>query len=81
MNTEPRLTARQYELLQRVRKAGSCYLKGADVRVARLLEKLGLVTIEDLGEVILDERNDGERWKCSSVVPSQTENSDEDDSK
>lgn len=63
-----KLTAAQRALLDhlRVRPLGD-YISGPQVRTARSLEKLGLVTLVDNGALVLcgTGRSDGERWDCT----------------
>jgi hypothetical protein len=60
----PSLTTRQRLLLNEIRISGARFLSGADVRVARTLAAIGLVTLEDNGAADV-RRNDGERWWCT----------------
>lgn len=63
MPTNYPLTERQRKLVRKLfDDGGSAYLYGADVAVARKLEKAGLVTIEDYGAMRPHGRDDGERW-------------------
>ena len=53
-----------WQLLQELPK----YVSGAQVQSVRALEKKGLATIEDNGDVRVNGRADGERWH---VVPTE----------
>jgi hypothetical protein len=58
------MTPRQAELLASIRDSGGMHLRGADVRVARHLERAKLIAITDNGKK-LDApggHDDGERW-------------------
>lgn len=61
-----KITARQHALLGEIRLAGSCFLYGADVRVAQALTALGYVKLEDNGTFGF-RRSDGERWWVTFV--------------
>jgi hypothetical protein len=41
---------------------GSAFVRGNTVHVARRLEELGVVTVEDNGHCSLGRRSDGQRW-------------------
>ncbi len=56
------MTPRQRKLLAELDVPHGACLYGADVRVARALEKIGLVTITDEGDFRPGGRSDGERW-------------------
>lgn len=59
------MTAPQRKLLVSLLKNDGRHLRGAEVRVARNLEALGLVVLEDNGSLQLGGREDGERWSAS----------------
>jgi len=64
-------THAQERLLAKLRaRGGSAYVKGPEVRVARALERAGLVALEDNGEMKEpgSGRVDGEQW-CATLVP------------
>jgi hypothetical protein len=62
------LTARQLALYEELLASGGEFCWGADVRVARRLERFGLVTIEDNGAMItVHGRTDGERWMVTPI--------------
>lgn len=54
-------TWRQWTVLRKT-ASGDCFAYGADVRVARNLESMGLTVVEDCGSLTLNGRSDGERW-------------------
>lgn len=64
------MTKRQHRLLDALRASGVRYVTGADVRVAKALEGMGLVTVEDYGEMrqAQSRRQDGERWLATAVM-------------
>ena len=59
------MTKRQAELMQRI-KAGTFFIRGADVRVAQALQAQGLVELTDDGPLGHGNR-DGERWSVRAV--------------
>lgn len=60
------LTPKQADLLARVRETRGMFLRGtAEVRNARRVEVLGLVSISDDGRA--RDRSDRERWWCAPV--------------
>lgn len=60
-----RLTDRQRELLDSLRRRPhGDYISGGQVTTARALEKLGLVTVTDDGNMVIGGRVDGERWSA-----------------
>ena len=64
------VSAAQLKLLDKLAaRGGSAYIRGAEVQTARRLEELGLVRLEDYGEMILDGRSDNERWSAELVEP------------
>lgn len=67
------MTPKQEALLNDLYTSGGSYLRGADVRVARALEKLGLITLEDNGKMKTpgSGRTDGERWMASLVTKTE----------
>lgn len=70
------LTIKQRAILDAVRASGGHFLEGADVRNARALVRLELVTLEDNGFMSQDHtgRSDGERWWCKPVTVGRTDN-------
>ena len=58
------LTAPQLRVL--VKLHHTCFVRGADVRVARALERMGLAELEDYGSSPIDgtHNGDGERWQA-----------------
>lgn len=57
--TQPRRALLKYVL------GGGYYVTGSDIRVARSLEAVGLVKLEDNGAMLTTwRRSDGERWTC-----------------
>jgi alkylated DNA repair dioxygenase AlkB len=66
------LTDKQLALLNEIRDfpRGGMFLKGPQVTVARSLEKLGWVTLEDNGKMKKTTgRDDGERWLAKIPKP------------
>lgn len=62
------MTDKQRQLLQDVKTAGSCFLRGSDVRIAKVLAQRGYVTLEDNGKMLsVRGRSDNERWFCTFV--------------
>lgn len=60
-----RLTGPQRELLDSLRRRPlGDYISGGQVTAARALEKLGLVTVTDDGNMVIGGRVDGERWSA-----------------
>lgn len=62
------MTGRQEALLAEIRAGRVFYVYGSDVQVARALERRGLVTLTDNGELEPGRNRDGERWSVVAVV-------------
>ncbi len=57
------MTPKQQELFENIKARKSCFVRGTDVRVVRVLVELGLVSLEDNGSMQGDNgKADGERW-------------------
>lgn len=54
------------DVLRKVDKTGACFVRGAELRHARAMAKIELVTIED--ESKRQGRTAGERWWCALTL-------------
>ena len=66
----PKITDAQAALLTRALAAGNeagMYIYGSEVRAARVLEKLRLLTLVDDGEAPMGGNRDGERWSIEKL--------------
>lgn len=69
MGAKP-LTPPQQALIRKI-EGGDCYVRGPEIRTARTLVALGVLTLEDNGDLRPGRRVDGERWSAA-LVPGWT---------